>query len=253
MFVAGGWFRLAADRYYVPISVAVPGAAVPVATGRDRVSLDVLGMVRDEQGRPVGRIRETLQLAAGTGATLDRKQVLYQSGVTLPPGRFAVKVVVRENTRGTIGSFEAPLVVPELKQAPLKVSSVVLSTQLQPAAKPSDNPLVRGGLQLLPNLTHVVSRDQKLFFYYEVYDPQAAQGAAPQVRTSLAFYRGKVKVYETPVVERTQLDAPGRRAAVFQFEVPPQAFTPGFYTCQINIIDAVAGKFAFPRLALYVR
>ena len=253
VLVTGGWFRLAADRYYVPISVGVPGTAVPVAQGKDTVSLDVLGMVRDEQGRPVGRIRETLQIPAGSGSTLEGKQVLYQSGVTLPPGRFQVKVVVRENTGGTIGSFETSLLVPELKQAALKVSSVVLSTQLQPVTKRSNSPLVRDGVQLLPNLTHVVARDQKLFFYYEVYEPQAADGASPQLRTSLAFYRGKVKVYETPVVERTTVDAPDRRAAVFQFEVPPEAFTPGLYTCQINIIDAVAGKFAFPRLALYVR
>jgi VWFA-related protein len=253
VIVTGGWFRLAADRYYVPISVGVPGAAVTVATGKDEVSLDVLGLVRDEQGRPVGRIRETMRLPAGGGTSLRGKQVLYQSGVTLPPGRFFVKVVVRENSGGTVGSFETLLVVPELKQAALKVSSIVLSTQLQPAAKRSDSPLVRGGLQLLPNLTHVVARDQKLYFYYEVYDPQASEGAAPQLRTSLAFYRGRVKVYETPVVERTRVDAPDRRAAVFQFEVPPDAFTAGLYTCQINIIDAVAGRFAFPRLALYVR
>ena len=51
--------------------------------------------------------------------------------MTLPPGRFSVKVVVRENTSGLMGSFEAPVIVPELKQAPLKVSSVVLSTQRQ--------------------------------------------------------------------------------------------------------------------------
>ena len=57
-------------------------------------------MVRDEQGRPVGRIRQTMELPAGTGRTLAGKQVLYQSGVTLPPGRFSVKVVVRENVNG---------------------------------------------------------------------------------------------------------------------------------------------------------
>ena len=179
--------------------------------------------------------------------------MLYQSGVTLPPGRFSVKVVVRENTDGLMGSFEAPLIVPELKKAPLKVSSVVLSTQLQPAAEgKTDNPLVRDGVQLVPNLTHVVGRDQKLFFYYEVYEPAAGEGG-PQLRTSLAFYRGKVKVFETPVVERTTIDAADRRAALFQFEVPEGSFTPGLYTCQINIIDAAAGTFAFPRLAFYVR
>jgi hypothetical protein len=257
VLVTGGFFRLAADRYYVPISVAVPGSALPppAATAKDKATLDVLGMVRDEQGRPVGRIRQTVPLPGDAG-TLQGKQLLYQSGVTLPPGRFALKVVVRENVNGEIGSFEAPVIVPELKQAPVKLSSVVLSTQVQQLAGRgrSEDPLARDGLQLVPNVTHVVGRDQKLFFYFEVYEPApAAGGPAPDVRASLAFYRGKIKVLETPVVERAALDAPDRRAAIFRLEVPGDAFKPGLYTCQVNVIDAAAGAFAFPRLAMLVR
>lgn len=253
VLVTGGWFRLTPDRYYVPIAIAVPGSAVPVPPGAQKVTLDVLGVVRDEQGRPVGRMRQTLDLAVGTGNTLAAKQVLYQSGVTLPPGRFSVKVVVRENTNGAMGTFEAPLTVPELRREALKVSSVVLSTQLQPAARGrTDSPLVRDGVQLLPNLTHVVGKDQKLYFYYEVYEPGQADGS-PQLRTSLAFYRGRVKVFETPAVERTTIDAADRRASLFQFELPAGSFSPGLYTCQINIVDAVAGQFSFPRLVFLVR
>jgi VWFA-related protein len=254
VMVTAGWFRIAADKYYVPIAVAVPGSAIPVGTDATKLSLDVLGMVRDEQGRPLGRFRETMQLPPDADKTLAGKQVLYQSGVTLPPGRYTVKAVVRENSTGLMGTFEAPVVVPELKKEQMKVSSVVLSTQVEPAPKgKTDNPLVRQGEQLVPNITHVVGRDQKLFFYYEVYEPAQAAGSAPELRTSLAFYRGKVKVYETPVVDRTTIDAPDRRAALFQFEVPADAFTPGLYTCQINIIDTVAGHFAFPRLLMFVR
>jgi hypothetical protein len=195
-----------------------------------------------------------MQLPPDANKTLAGKQVLYQSGVTLPPGRYTVKAVVRENSTGLMGTFEAPVVVPELKKEQMKVSSVVLSTQVEPAPKgKTDNPLVREGEQLVPNITHVVGRDQKLFFYYEVYEPTEASGTAPELRTSLAFYRGKVKVYETPVVNRTKIDAPDRKAALFQFEVPAEAFTPGLYTCQINIIDAAAGHFAFPRLMMFVR
>lgn len=253
VLVGSGWFRLTADRYYVPISVAVPGSAVP-SRGSEPVSVDVLGQVRDEQGRAIGRLRETLRLPASGNATLAGKQVLYQSGVTLPPGRFSIKVIVRENTAGTIGSFEAPIVIPELRQAPLKVSSVVLSTQLEPWTRGrTDNPLVRDGVQLLPNLTHVVGRSQRLYFYYEVYEPATAGDTAPLLRTSLAFYRGKVKVFETPVVERTSIDAADRRASLFQFELPAESLGPGLYTTQINIVDAVASRFAFPRLTLLVR
>jgi VWFA-related protein len=254
VLVNAGYYRMAADKYYVPIALAVPGSAIPIPAekNKDKLVLDVLGVVTDEQGRPVGRIRQTLNLPAGSTGTLTSRQILYQSSVVLPPGRFSVKVVVRENTSGLMGSFQAPVVVPELKQAPLKVSSVLLSSQLQTAKDSKDNPLIRNGEQLVPNLTHIFGKDQKMFFYYEVYDPASAENI-PAVRTSLAFYRGKVKVYETPVVEHAQIDDSTRKAAVFQLEVPPGSLPPGFYTCQINIIDSIAGKFAFPRLVFLLR
>jgi len=252
LFVTAGWFRLATDKYYVPVSLAVPGSAVPPSP--DKVTLDVAGFIRDERGFPVGRIRDTLTVPPAGADGLAARQVLYQTGVTLPPGRFSLKVVVRENTTGQMGTFETPIVVPELKNASVRVSSVVLSTQLQnaPANRKTVSPLVRDGIELVPNLTHIVGRDQRLYFYYEVYEPGAENGA-PQLRTNLAFYRGKVKVFETPVVDRTQIDAADRRAAIFQFDVPADSFKSGLYTCQVNIIDEVAGTFAFPRLELYVR
>jgi VWFA-related protein len=251
VFVTAGWFRLSSDRYYVPVSVAVPGSAVPPSIAK--ITLDVAGFIRDERGFPVGRIRDTLTVPPSGAEGLPAKQVLYQTGVTLPPGRYVARIVVRENTTGQMGTFEAPIAVPELKQAPVKVSSVVLSTQLQSAAgRKTANPLVHDAIELVPNLTHIVGRGQTLYVYYEVYDP-AAENGSPQLRTSLVFYRGKVKVFETPVVERTRVDAADRHAALFQFEVPAASLKPGLYTCQINIVDAVAGRFAFPRVELYVR
>ena len=248
VFVSAGWFRLAADRYYVPLSVAIPAGATGTSAAPNEI--DVLGAVRDEQGRPVGRIRQTLKLAEGGS-----KQVLYQSGLALPPGRFSAKVVVRENANGAVGSFETGLFVPDLRRSPVKVSSVTLSTQLRPVdgRQRSENPLVRDGIEILPSLSHVVDRTQSMYFYYEVYEPETPAGGTSSIKTSLAFYRGTVKVFETPLVDRTGLDAADRRAAVFQFEVPAAGFQPGLYTCQVNIVDDVAGRFVFPRLAVYVR
>jgi VWFA-related protein len=240
------------DRFYVPISLAVPGFAVPVAEKATEVQIDVKGEVRDERGGVIGRIRETIKVPSGGAETLAGRQVFYQSGLSLPPGRFIVKVVLRENTGGGIGSFEAPIIVPQLDPKAMKVSSVVMSTQVQKAAPGrTDNPLVRDGVQLLPNLTRAVGRNQKVYFYYEVYDPALAEQTA-DLRTSLAFYRGGVKVFETPMVTRTMIDEANRRAVVFQLEVPAEQFKPGTYTCQINIVDAIASTVAFPRVSFVV-
>lgn len=247
---SASWFRVEKDRFYVPVSIAIPGSALPAARP-PRSTLDVLGSVRDEQGRYVGRIRDTIQLPPAEA--LAQKQMQYETGFVLPPGRFWIKVVARENATGTLGTFESPVVIPDLSSTDLKVSSVVIGTQLRrgPPRARTQNPLVRDGVELIPSLTHVVGRAQRLYFYYEVYDPAVDAQGAPRLKTSLAFYRGRVKVFETPIVERTESSrgAP----AVFQFEVDAASLKPGLYTCQVNIIDENAARFAFPRLALYVR
>jgi hypothetical protein len=92
-----------------------------------------------------------------------------------------------------------------------------------------------------------------MYFYYEVYDPNVDPAGLPKVQTSLAFYRGRVKVFETPIVERTVLDDAERKAVIFQFQLPGASLKPGLYTCQVNVIDEVSGRFAFPRLAVYVK
>jgi VWFA-related protein len=259
-YVSSAYFRLADNRYYVPISVVVPGYQVPITRNSDKnhASIDVLGLVRDEQGRPVGRIRGTVRLAPDQAGGLARKTIQYQTGLEIPPGRYHVKVIVRENQNGTLGSYETDLVVPNLARDAVKLSSIVVGTQMEAGVKRADrNPLAHDGRELVPNVTHVISGAQHLYFYYELYDPAHASGAgsaAPiKVMTNLAFFRGRVRAFETPLVEATALTAADRKTTVFQFDVPAASLPPGLYTCQVNVIDDVAGTFAFPRLPLYVR
>ena len=51
----------------------------------------------------------------------------------------------------------------------------------------------------------------------------------------------------------TTLTAPDRKTVLFLFDIPAASLQPGLYTCQINVVDDVAGTFIFPRLQLYVR
>jgi VWFA-related protein len=251
-YVSTAYFRLADNRYFVPLSVVVPGYQLPITktTDKNKATIDVLGLVRDEQRRPVGRIRDTVRLSTDAAEDIRKKTVQYETGFEMPPGRYRVKVVVRENQDGAFGSYETEIVVPDVKRDAVKLSSVVVGTQLQPGARKNDrNPLVRDGRELVPNVTHVVSAGQHLYFYYEVYEP-----ATPvKLLTSIAFFRGRQRLFETPVVETTQLTAPDRKTAVFQFDVPAASLPPGLYTCQINVIDDSAGTFLFPRMQLYVR
>jgi hypothetical protein len=163
-----------------------------------------------------------------------------------------------------MGSFETDIEVPDLKTQPLKMSSVVLASQTQPVKikKSEDlNPLVHDGSEIIPNITHVFSASQHLLLYYEVYDPARPAGtdsaknnkADVRLLSNVAFFVGKAKAYESSLVELTELNARQRKAAVFQLDVPLTSLKPGFYTCQVNVIDDAGGHFLFPRLAVLIR
>ncbi|MDT8068842.1 MAG: VWA domain-containing protein [Terriglobia bacterium] len=257
-------FRAQNDKYFVPLSVVVPGSAIPFtpATEKDKSSLDVLGIVREKKTKfPVGTIRDTVKVPLAGMQAPHRQNVQYNTGFLLAAGTYHLKLVVRENQNGVLGSFETDLTVPDLKKAPLRMSTVVLANQKEPAPKKrTPNPLIRDGVELIPNVAHVFRTNQDLYLYYEVYDPTKAKieenGKSVEgirVISSVQFFRGKVKAYETPAVEAKELNTPERKAAAFQLDVPLSKLKPGWYTCQINVIDDAGGTFAFPRLPILVR
>ena len=278
------YFRSGENRFFVPISLVVPGSQIPFVKGgdRDKATLDIIGQVRDAAGHDIGDIRDTVKLAVDQAQQVRQKNVQYTTGFSLPVGKYHVKFVVRENETGRMGSFETDLTVPDLKKAPLKMSSVLLASQRMPAnKKQQDSPLVRDGQQLVPNLPHVFRQDQHMYLLYEVYDPAHATATiqpaaatatvdaptapqknqkpdknAPQpvrVMTSIEFLSGSAKAFETPLIQATQLNVPDRSAVAFQFDVPLSSLKPGTYICQINVIDDAAGTFTFPRTAVLIR
>ncbi len=267
LYLGVAYFRLDGNKFFVPISLVVPGSQIPFvrSSDRDKATLDVIGMVRDNQHHPLNRIRDTVKLAVSTSTEVQKKNVQYDTGMSLLSGKYHLKFVVRENQTGRMGSFETDIDVPDLKSQPLKMSSIVLASQIQPSKKSSNlNPLIHDGNEIIPNITHVFSATQHLLLYYEVYDPARPDGSQPaagvaankpgiRLLSNVAFFQGKVKSYESSLVQLTDFNARSRKAAVFQLDVPLTSLNPGFYTCQVNVIDDAGGHFLFPRLALLIR
>jgi VWFA-related protein len=261
------YFRLADGKFYIPMSVVIPGSQINAVQvkDKDKATIDFLGQVRNAQNIVVGQVRQTVNLALDANQQVQKKNVQYSTGFTLAPGKYHVKFVVRENQSGNMGTFETDIQVPDMKKtAGLKLSSIVMSSQSTPDKdKKSIDPLVRDGVEWVPNVPHVFRQDQHLNFLYEVYAPAkekdatAQDSAAPaknpvRVLTSIEFLLGGVKVYETPMVEADAINIPERDAVGFQFDVPLAGLKTGTYVCQVNVIDDAGGNFSFPRMALRV-
>src|SRR5208282_540474 len=87
------YFRLDANRYYMPVSLVVPGSQIPFVNGgdKDEATLDIIGAVLDETKRPVGRVRDTVKLNLDPSLQARQKNIQYTTSFNLPPGKYQIK------------------------------------------------------------------------------------------------------------------------------------------------------------------
>ena len=264
------YFRLGRDSYFVPVEVKIPGSDLEMAKhgNAERTRLDFIGVVKDAKGEVTGggNVRDyvDLELKGDKAAEITKHPVAYDTGFTLKPGKYSLKILVRENETGKIGTFEQTFEIPNLTtdQPLLPTSSVILSNQIQQLTDAlysaekdkkllEDNPLVQNKEKLVPSVTRVFKQNQDLYVYAEVYEPLATN--TQPVVAAVSFFRGKNKVFETePLVVKDGLN-PKSKALPIRFAVPLKTLKPGYkYTCQVTLLDPTAQKRSYTRADVFI-
>ena len=251
------YFRMAKDRYFVPVVVKIPGSELELARhgGAETTRIEFIGEVKDAAGKVVQNVRDSadIKLKGENAANLSKSPVEYDTGFILPPGTYSLKFLARDNETGKMGTYDRKFVIPDLtaETRALPISKVVLSSQrtdinnaLFNAQKDKKllelNPLVENGTKLIPSVTNVFSRSKDMYVYLQAYEP-AATTTQPLVAT-VSFIRGKVKAFETAPLEVTSgLDAKSKAVAL-KFSVPLNKLAAGRYTCQVNVLDPEGQK-----------
>jgi len=264
------YFRVARDRYLVPISVKIPGSVLVLAKkgGKQSTDFDFIGQVREQpSGRLAGGVRDNIpvKLSDADVSQLEHRHLQYDAGLTLPPGKYNLRFLARENQTGKMGTFETDFVVPDLSASKdLRLSSVILSSQkedVKAAVGSADNdkralanhPLIQNGQKTVPSITRVFRKDQTLYVYFEVYDP-VPEGASktPDLTAQVELLQGARKAFSSMPAQQTKLTPNRPGVASFSFQLPLAKMAAGQYTAQINVIDEAGKRFAFPRNAIVV-
>ncbi len=252
------YFQLNRAEYFVPVAVKIPGRELTLARkrGADHTVIDFIGEIKDNFGVTLSNVRDKvdIKLSGATAAQLAARPIEYDTGFTLLPGKYKLKLLARDLVTGRIGTFETRFTIPNLARETKKLpaSSVVLSSQktklnemLFNAAKDKGkalaaNPLVSNGEKLSPSVTRVFSKSKKLYVYWELYPG----GEAP-VFTYLSVFRGNEKTFDSPPLQVAQTTAAKLRTLPLRQEVSLDNFSPGEYRVQLNAVDAAGQKAAF--------
>jgi VWFA-related protein len=254
------YFQLNRAEYFVPVVMKIPGSELSLARrgGAERTVIDFIGEIKDEYGTTIQNIRDkvAIKLSGETAAQLAQRTIEYDTGYTLLPGSYTIKVLARDAETGRIGTYLTRFVIPNLNKENrrIPISSVVLSGQrvdmrdalYTAAGRDRDqvsNPLVQDGQKLIPSVTRVFSKTRDLYVYFQAYEP-SAQAVQP-LMAFVTFYRGQAKAFETPPLEVSEALANRLKTIPFKLRLDLKRLAPGRYNCQVTVLDLKGKKGAF--------
>ncbi|MGB7592865.1 MAG: VWA domain-containing protein, partial [Terriglobia bacterium] len=272
--VDASYFLRPDNTYYVVLAAKIPGSSVQLLkkSNTHETEFDFIWRATDASGKPVGVLRDTLPVKV-SGESYDillAGNFLYEGSLVLPPGKYQLKVLVRENQSGKMGTFEEALDLPPVSAGALALSSVVLSNEVKASESSggrrskskgeSENPLNVGGKSVLPSVTRVFRTNQDLFVLLQSYAgksaskakaAEAANAAPVPPSVALAFFRRGAKVADAgPFPGKVGKSFEGK--ASYFVEIPLAKFRPGRYTLQVNVLDPAHDRVAFARVPLAV-
>ena len=261
------YFQLNRAEYFVPVAVKIPGSELELARRRGalRTSIDFIGEVKDEFGITQQNVRDKLdiRLDEQTAQQLATRPLQYETGFTLLPGNYVLKILARDAVTGRIGTYQAAFRIPNLNREELRlpISTVVLGSQKVPLTQALFNvkdataativhPLVNGGEKLLPSVTRVFSRSRDMHVYLQAYERNATE-TQPLVAFA-TFFDGERKVYETAPFTVTEGMHERSKAVPISFSTSLAALAPGRYDCQITVLEPNGQKVAFWRAPIAI-
>jgi VWFA-related protein len=201
--------------------------AADEARGVYRGHLALLGLVKDEAGRPVARVTHDWPVE-GPLAERDRARranVLFRRPMTLPPGRYTLDTAVQDRESGALSVGRTTFVLSEAPPGSLALGSLsVVRRAVAAGAGASDDPLSVAGVSIQPELgTPVLPRTTREVPLVLLVYPTAASAPA-ELRLEL-LRDGQTVAQARPALPAPEPD--GRVAWVGSLST--KSLTPGRY------------------------
>ena len=218
--------------------------------GKQSAVVDLAGIVLDEQGSPVRRFSDRLNIniPSHPEASL-RQDVIYNFQTPLKPGLYQVRIAARDSKSALVGSAMQWIEIPDLAARRLSLSSLILGEMSGETEKPGSETATAAVARAALSVNHRFARTSRLRFLTYVYN--AARGTdnalSPDVALQVQILRDDQPVMTTAQrkVEVNGQTDPARLA--YAAELPLEFMTPGYYVLQVTVVDRIAKTSATQR------
>lgn len=229
-------FEAPAPNDSVLLGAELHGSDLALSPG-DRLQLsflaiDAAGKTVDDETVPV-----TVNLDEGGRTRVQRTGLRLLNRLTLPPGRYELRVATRDAASGKTGSVLYQLDVPDFRHEPLVLSGVVLTSALG-AAMPTPRPdaQLRTILPAPPVALRQFPQNDAIVVYGEAYDNAPTPPHTVDLTTTVTGTDGR-ELFKT-AVQRNSSELHGNGYG-FTARVPMAGLAVGSYVLTVEArVDA---------------
>ena len=243
--VTASVFKGPAAKGSVVISTLIHGASLPMAEekGVFKNDLEIVGIATDDAGKSFTTDRNTVNLSMKPDTANRVKATGFRviQSLDLAPGRYLLRVGVKEANTRKAGMVTFDLQVPEFTKTPLSMSDIALTSAMSGAAptiRPKD-PLEKLLPGPLTTYREFPSIDEVALFT-EVYDNIKQSHKTEIVATVKA--EGGQTVWESREEHDSSELAGSAGGYGFQARVPLSKLAPGLYVLRVEATARVGDR-----------
>lgn len=239
-------FKGPAPKGAVVVSTLIGGAGLPFVEkdGTFRNDLEILMIATDEKGKSFSSDRSTvnLNMKPNTAERVKATGFRVISSLDLAPGRYQLRVGVRENNTKKAGSVAYDLRVPDFAKEKLSMSGVAVTSALSglvPTVRPKDplEKLLPGPLSSYREFAAV----DELAFFAEIYDNSGDQPHKVELTATVKAEGGQT-VFETRE-ERDSSELKGSAGGYgFTARIPLKEMAPGLYVLRVEAVSRLGDR-----------
>jgi VWFA-related protein len=198
------------------------------------IELHVLAIDASGKMQDGGPTTVPLRLSAGTHAAVAETGFRVLRRLTVPPGRYQIRVAAKESNGGAIGTVTQTLDVPDFAKAPVVLSGIAIaakSTIRTPTANP--DPQLKDVLPGAPTAVRDFPRGDTLAIFAEVYDNQPSPSHRVSIASSIITDDGRETFAAAD--ERSSDELQGKKGGYgYTRELPLGDLTPGRYVLRVT-------------------
>jgi VWFA-related protein len=222
------------------LASALPGAVKFVDEGgRFNGKLEVSFVAVDELGTTVGgeHVNLAMPLKPDLHKMVEEAGLLVESRVTLPPGRYSLRIAARDEIAERVGAVHCDLEVPDYDKLPLSMSGVVIASAESMAANPRPDPERRRMLPETPSVLRQFRQSDELSVLTVVYDTKMGIPHNLDIVATVTTEDGRVAFRHEDTRSTAEIQTAAGTTGGFGYvvKVPLATIAPGSYVLAIEV------------------